>query len=256
MERFILPAVLGAAALVAGLADALGGPSVLGLLGGLLGAAAAVWLVAALARGRAADRRIGQLEDELGRLRGELRRTQEAREDAEARLEWRTQLTALRRSTEGDRLTDEVTGLLAEGWFVVALESRIATARRNLRPVAVVLIDVVTGLERGHPAPADPRRVAAAITATIREADDAFRLRDGGFALLLEDTTDAGATWTAERVRKALTAVEPNATVWAGVSCYPAHGLTTEEVLDRADHALDAAREWPQHRIEVARAEG
>jgi predicted signal transduction protein with EAL and GGDEF domain len=43
--------------------------------------------------------------------------------------------------------------------------------------------------------------------------------------------------------------------MWAGVACYPAHGLTTEEVLDRADLALDMAREWRQDRIEVASAD-
>ncbi len=75
------------------------------------------------------------------------------------------------------------------------------------------------------------------------------------FALLLEDTTDAGATWTAERIRMALAEIEPDAVMWAGVACYPAHGLNTEEVLDRADQALDSAREWRQHRIEVAPAD-
>jgi GGDEF domain-containing protein len=93
------------------------------------------------------------------------------------------------------------------------------------------------------------------VTATIREADEAFRLRDGIFALLLEDTSDTGATWSAERVRSAMNQIEPDAVMWAGVACYPAHGLNTEEILDRADAALDAAREWRQHRIEVARAE-
>ena len=43
--------------------------------------------------------------------------------------------------------------------------------------------------------------------------------------------------------------------MWAGVACYPAHGFTTDEVLDRADLALDMAREWRQDRIEVASAD-
>ena len=43
--------------------------------------------------------------------------------------------------------------------------------------------------------------------------------------------------------------------MWAGVACYPAHGFTTDEILDRADHALDLAREWRQDRIEVAHSD-
>jgi diguanylate cyclase (GGDEF)-like protein len=247
-----LAAGFGVLALVAGLAVGLGAPPTLGLVAAGAGLLAAAIAVLSHSRQRQAEDRAYGAEIESDRLRRQLRQVEEDKRDAEVRLEWRTHLTAVRRATEEDHLTDEVTGLLAEGWFVVAIESRLAAARRNLRPVAVVVMDVVVGLAHGRPVPADPRRVTAAIRATIREADDAFRLRDGVFALLLDDTTDTGAMWTAERVREAVSGAEGDATMWAGVACYPAHGLTTEEVLDRADHALDAAREWRQHRIEVA----
>lgn len=257
MDRPTVLAVLaGVAALLAGVGVVLGAPVGLAMVAGVLGAAAGALALVNHNRFAVSQARLARAEADLDQLRHELIRATEAREDAEARLEWRTTFTARRRSTEANRLTDEVTGLLAEGWFVVALESRMATARRNLRPVAVVVMEVVVGLHRGNPEPADPRRVTAAITATIREADEAFRLRDGVFALLLEDTADTGATWTAERVRMAVIEVESDAVMWAGVACYPAHGLTTEEVLDRADTALDNAREWRQHRIEVAPSEG
>ncbi len=239
-----------------GVAVAVGAPTVLAIVTGGIAAACAAVVVVDLSRLRVWQERTRAAEIEVDRLRRDLHVADEAREDAEARLEWRTTFTARRRSTEANRLTDETTGLLSEGWFVVALESRMATARRNLRPVAVVVMEIVVGLRAGSPEPADPRRVTAAVTATIREADEAFRLRDGVFALLLEDTTDSGATWTAERIRTAMADVEPDAVMWAGVACYPAHGLTTEEVLDRADQALDLAREWRQHRIEVAPADG
>ena len=251
-RRTPLAALAGLIAVVAGVAVAVGAPAAVGLVAAVGAAVAAAVAVAAVARARTEARRADEADTQIEVLRHELRAVDEQRRDAEDRLEWRTQLTSVRRATEDDHLTDATTGLLAEGWFVVALESRLAGARRNLRPVAVVVLDVVVGLAHDRPAPADPRRVAAAVTATIREADDAFRLRDGVFGLLLDDTTDTGAMWTAERVRDAITGVEPDAVLWAGVACYPAHGLTTEEVLDRADAALDAAREWRQHRIEVA----
>ena len=43
----------------------------------------------------------------------------------------------------GEGLTDQVTGLFNHDYFLVALDSRIAAARRHLRPVAVALLDVV-----------------------------------------------------------------------------------------------------------------
>ena len=90
---------------------------------------------------------------------------------------------------------------------------------------------------------------------TLRESDGAFRLRDGGFALVLDDSTDLGALWSIERIRNAVVAEIEGAAIWAGVACYPAHGMTVDELLDQVDHALDAAREWRQDRIEVAPAE-
>lgn len=244
----------GVLALVASTAVVLGAPPAIALLAAVGALVATVVALRSLRAERLADERAVAAHAEVEALRRSLQDAESARRDALARLERRAELTAVRHTSEDDKLTDALTGLLAEGWFVVALESRLAGARRNLRPVAVVVLDVVTGLADGRPDPADPRRVAAALTATIREADDAFRLRDGVFALLLDDTTDTGAMWTAERVRDAVVGIEPAAVVWAGVACYPAHGLTTDEVLDRAEEALEAAREWHQHRIEVASA--
>ena len=102
------------------------------------------------------------------------------------------------------------TGLFSEGYFDVALDARIAAARRHLDPVAVVLIEVIEGLGRRRcPAPADPNAVAESINATIRDADTACRLTDGGYALVLEDTPENGAIWTVERIRRHLAGVSP-----------------------------------------------
>jgi two-component system cell cycle response regulator len=245
-----------------------------GALGLALGAAAVVWDVVAfaviagfvaLSCGVAVSRllgRLGRAHAEIEELTGkveELETTVEKesrdREELETQLASRIQLTATRSSTQGDALTDESTGLYSEGYFTVALDARLAVARRNLKPVAVVLMEVIEGLDADKPKPADPARVAVSIAATIREADTACRLLDGGYALVLEDTSENGAIWTVERIRRHMSTAGPGLTMWAGVACYPAHGFNTDEVLDRADMALDAAREWRQDRIEVASAE-
>jgi len=250
----VLGIVLGVAGFAAGLAGTLTA-AVWALVAGTvaLGAGAtATW--AALAE-RAACRQRDELQTRVAELDATLRRESAARAELEAQLSSRIKLTAMRRSTERDALTDGSTGLFSEGYFTVALDTRIAAARRNLRPVAVVLMEVIEGLDSGQPRPAAPRDVASSILETIREADTACRLLDGGYALVLEDTTENGAIWTVERIRRRLAGEHPNLTLWAGVACYPAHGLSTDEVLDRADLALDMAREWRQDRIEVATAD-
>ena len=151
-------------------------------------------------------------------------------------------------------LADLETGLFNENFFHVVLETRIASARRHLRPLAVVLIDVVHGLANDEPEPLDPCGVADVLMETLRDADTACRLDNGYFALLLEDTPETGAIWTVERIRRQLVADQDGVTVWAGIACYPAHALAVDSVLDAADRALIAAREWRQDRIEVATA--
>ncbi len=153
---------------------------------------------------------------------------------------------------EVDPLLDTDTGLFSESFFNVALESRIAVARRHLRPVAVVLLEVVEGLPSNDPIATAADKVAAAVSETLREADTACRMRNGIFALLLEDTPENGAIWTVERIRRCLATSGDELTLWAGIACYPAHAFGPKEVVTAAESALVSAREWRQDRIEVA----
>lgn len=152
----------------------------------------------------------------------------------------------------GEALVDQSTGLFSENFFLVALDSRIAAARRHLRPVAMVLLEVVEGLSSNRPSAVDAGLVAETIKATLREADTACRLHNGYFALLLEDTPENGAIWTVERIRRQLLESEKGLTVWAGVACYPAHAFSPEKILEASEQALVSAREWRQDRIEIA----
>jgi diguanylate cyclase (GGDEF)-like protein len=149
-------------------------------------------------------------------------------------------------------LTDPETGLFSQDYFDIAIDARIAAARRHLRPVGVVMLEVVEGLRVGRTHATDPKRVAEAIQETLREADTACRRSDGRFALLLEDTPENGAIWTVERIRRFLAERDPTLTLWAGVACYPAHGFSSDALVKLAGVALDTAREWRQDRIEVA----
>lgn len=157
--------------------------------------------------------------------------------------------------TTGEGLTDPVTGLFNHEYFLVALDSRIAAARRHLRPVAVAILDVVEGRDGEERPPADPRRVAGALRETLRESDTSTRLLDGRFGIVLEDTPENGAIWTIERIRRCLVEDNADITLWAGVACYPAHAFDVGALIERANGALESAREWHQDRIEVATAD-
>ncbi|MFN0029163.1 MAG: diguanylate cyclase domain-containing protein [Acidimicrobiales bacterium] len=154
-----------------------------------------------------------------------------------------------------DLLSDPETGLFSQAYFDVALEARIAAARRRLRPVALVLLDIVRGLASDEAEPADAGLVTIALRRTLREADTACRLDDGRFALVLEDTPENGAIWTVERIRGHLVESGVIHTVWAGVACYPAHAFDRDEIMNQANEALTQAKEWRQDRIEVASAD-
>jgi len=152
---------------------------------------------------------------------------------------------------DAELLTDPGTGLFSEAYLRVALDSRLAAARRHLRPVAVAILEVTEGMAE-DPQPAPPDRIAEAIRETVREADIACRMDDGPFAVILEDTPENGAVWTVERIRRNLVSRFGHHTLWAGVACYPAHAFDTAELLSASATALAAAKEWKQDRIEVA----
>ncbi len=158
-------------------------------------------------------------------------------------------------SESGEGLTDQLTGLFNHDYFLVSLDSRIAAARRHLRPVAIALVDVRLGRDGDERPLADPNEVADALRSTLRESDTATRLRDGRFGVVLEDTPENGAIWTMERLRRDLANSNPELTMWAGVACYPAHAFDVAALISRADKALNAAHDWNQDRIEVATTE-
>lgn len=230
-------------------------------------------------RARVADARVADMKEEVTERRvevvglreevAELRRRHEATRDQLAEMvadrppagsfEQKFETTAPHQApagaTDGRMLADPETNLFSEAYFRVALDARIASARRHLRPVAIALVEVIDGLGTAHMRAADALKVTGSLRQTLRDADTACRMADGSFALILEDTPENGAVWTVERVRRNIIARHGHHTLWAGIACYPAHAFSTDELLDQASLALEAAREWRQDRIEVATAE-
>lgn len=142
---------------------------------------------------------------------------------------------------------DVRSGLLNAAYFEVSVPERVAVARRALRPLSIVLVRAPLGVR-------SPRERAALVRACLRASDTACQLSADHLGLILDDTPEGGAVWSAERLRRGLEADQPGLGLWAGVATYPAHRLCAEELLDAAWVALGAARAWPRSRIEVASA--
>ena len=265
-KRTLLPLGFGAIAALLGVLGLVLDVPVLGLAAGLLalGVAALVRRGAASPSGSAAPATSGQVDPQVAELETALAAQVQARMAAEeavrslgeqlahAERESSNRAPIVVPAKRADSLTDEATGLFSEDYFRVAVDARIAAARRHLRPVAVVLLEVIEGLRTGAPQSAQPMLVAEMINATLREADTACRLLDGRFGLVLEDTSENGAIWTVERVRRSIAELQQGLTLRAGIACYPAHAFGSSELLQRAEEALVSARDWNQDRIEVA----
>jgi GGDEF domain-containing protein len=145
-----------------------------------------------------------------------------------------------------DSVVDHDSGLLDNRIFTVTFERKLAAARRHLRPLSLVLIDIGPGL------PTDPEfrrralgRWGAMVTSTLRESDVACRVDATTFGVILEDTPEPGAVWVAERLQIAASCsagLDPGP-VRAAAATYPNHGLRADALLAQAWAALHRARE-------------
>ena len=68
-------------------------------------------------------------------------------------------------------LVDTLSGLLTGRYFQASLENRIAAARRHLRPVSIVLVEIFDGRDRKSQQRSDAGYVGDIIRKTMREAD-------------------------------------------------------------------------------------
>lgn len=219
MDRRALPGLFGGLAGCAfGVTGAVTGSAIVTVVAASCALVAGASSLALLERTRRAERRAAIAVAEVHTLR-----------DLEA---------ATHRAPQS--LVDPETQLPDGRFFELALDARISAARRHLWPVAVVLLEMTP-----HP----EHRLGEAVVSftgllrlTLREADSVCRTGPRTFALVLEDTNEAGGVWAAERLQVALAKDAIGAKhLVAGVAAYPAHGLAADEVLDRARHALARA---------------
>jgi diguanylate cyclase (GGDEF)-like protein len=159
--------------------------------------------------------------------------------------------------------TDPLTGLLNRAAFRERARAELARAERTGRCLSLAMLDLdhfkAFNDAHGHPAgDAALGAVAGAITRTIRAIDLAGRYGGEEFVLLLVEADAVAAVRALERLRKAVSALEPPrvarpVTVSAGIAVHEPRfeRATLEALVARADATLYAAKEAGRNRVMV-----
>jgi diguanylate cyclase (GGDEF)-like protein len=193
-------------------------------------------------------------------LRGEVER---ARQETAKLRRARRNLERENRKLVRQAREDPLTGLANRRAFDAALDARLADARAQARPLAVVLFDI-DGFksinDRFTHAIGDSvlREVAALLQAHCRASDIAARIGGEEFVLLLREADRESARNVAERVRSEIAARDwsPVAagltvTISGGVAVDPGEGGAAALVRD-ADIALYEAKRAGRNRVCVS----
>jgi len=193
-------------------------------------------------------------------LRGEIERARQV--TAKLRRE-RRDLTRENRMLVRLAREDSLTGLANRRAFDAALEARLADARANQRPLAIVLFDIdrfksINDRFNHTIGDAVLREVAAMLQAHCRASDLAARIGGEEFVLLLREADGESALNVAERVRAEIagrdwSAVAPGlaVTISGGVAVDPGDGSAAALVRD-ADTALYEAKRAGRDRVCIA----
>ena len=173
---------------------------------------------------------------------------------ANASLHSRTKLMAL---------TDALTGLYNNRYFMQVFPHELVRARRYMKPLSLIMIDVDNFKKLndtyGHP---KGDQVLAAVgnilAGSLRAADFSFRYGGEEFAVVLPETRLEGAFMVADNLREKISkGVSPllgrnadqSVTVSLGVAGYPSDGTTTDLLLAHADACLYQAKRQGKDRV-------
>ena len=159
---------------------------------------------------------------------------------------------------EVEAITDGLTGLYNHRYLHERLEEELHRAQRYDDKISLLFVDCddfkgfndTYGHKAGDQALA---RIARVLESCSRRVDLAARYGGEEFVLVLVGTGPAGARTVAERVRAEVAASSLAAgqqlTVSIGVVSYPGDGGGKDELLDKADWAMYAAKRGGRDRV-------
>ena len=169
---------------------------------------------------------------------------------------------AIYERTERSAVTDALTGLFNHGYFVQALKREVLRARRHDLKLSLAMFDLddfkKVNDTRGH---VEGDRIlmktAEVIRESLREIDTAARYGGEEFAILLPETSRAGAHVVADRIRRRIEEHfrrrgSIQETISGGVATYPEDAGAPEDLLRRADEGLYRSKADGKNRITMA----
>lgn len=153
-------------------------------------------------------------------------------------------------------LTDALTGLYNNRYFMQVFPHELVRARRYMKPLSIIMMDVDNFKKLndtfGHPKGDQVlASVGNIISCSLRAADLSFRYGGEEFTVILPETRLEGAFMVAETLREKISkgaspllgrSSEQNVTVSLGVASYPIDGATTDQLLAHADACLYHAK--------------
>jgi diguanylate cyclase (GGDEF)-like protein len=161
----------------------------------------------------------------------------------------------------GKAITDGLTGLKTQRYFLEALGIELHRSQRSGRPFAVIMMDLdqfkpVNDQHGRAQGDLVLTRVAHLMADQIRQSSVAARYGGDEFSILLPDTTVEQARHVAERLRERIEKepmlVEHRVTASFSIAAFPEHGFTPEQILQVADRGMYLAKQQKGNRVAVA----
>jgi len=145
---------------------------------------------------------------------------------------------------------DQPTGLASRRYLTMFLAREINRSGRARAPISVAVFDVDAYQDLEQEAGAGAINLALAdvgarLKSALREYDLVARYAPGRLALILPETEARGAEEVIERLHELATSVCVNGrplSVTVGISTFPDHGATAEELINSAHHALNQGK--------------
>src|SRR5205809_2785694 len=273
VRAFVLPSRAAGDSMFIGGLQALLASAVIGMIAG----AYIIWdvgrTVARIAEMLASERAIsglGRRKDEVGTLMTSFNRMLETIEQQAGEINsFATLLDAAYKELESTNarlketsFKDEVTGLYNRRFFSLRLEEELSRYRRFNHPVSVVLLDLdgfkAVNDDLGHAVGDDTLRdVAQILMKHSRGINVVSRYGGDEFAVLLVETSKAGASLYGDRIRQVIAGYafshRQPITASLGIASLPDDEASTSEDLVRAsDGALYAAKRAGKNQVAAA----
>jgi diguanylate cyclase (GGDEF)-like protein len=159
--------------------------------------------------------------------------------------------------------TDYLTGLRTRGYFEQQLELEFKRAERKQQKFSLLMIDIdhfktVNDTFGHHIGDQLLRDVTSILMKDMREVDTVARYGGEEFVIILPETTQTGALYVAERLRRAVErakffAGSPHSvqhlTISLGVAVYDTDAQFKRDLIEFADAALYAAKHEGRNRV-------